>query len=139
MTRDEPPPETSRGARRRQAVGFLKNAILLLPRIVQLLVRLMRDPRVSRADKLLVGALLTYVATPVDIVPDFIPLAGQVDDLFAIALVLLRLVANSGERVLEEHWAGPPDLLPWIHRVAQFSRIFLPDRVARAVADRFGN
>jgi uncharacterized membrane protein YkvA (DUF1232 family) len=137
MTRGERLPEAGGTGRRRQAVRFLKAAILLLPRIVQLLYRLMRDPRVSKADKVLLGALITYVASPIDVIPDFIPLAGQVDDLFAVAVVLLRLVANSGAEVLEEHWAGPPDLLPWIQRVAQVSRVFLPDRVAQTVATKF--
>ena len=124
--------------RRRQATRFLKEAILLLPRVVQLLYRLLRDPRVNRTDKLLVGALIAYVASPIDIIPDFIPLAGQVDDLFAVALVLLRLIGNTGEEVVEEHWSGPPDLAPWIRNVARFSKLFLPDRVVRAVSERFG-
>src|SRR5262245_5058082 len=133
-------PETAGGnpTRRRRAVGFLKEAILLLPRIVQLLYRLLRDPRVSKADKVLVGALIAYIASPLDIVPDFIPLAGQVDDLFAAALVLLRLIGNSGEDVVEDHWSGPPDLLPWIHNVARFSTLLLPERVTRAVSAKFG-
>jgi uncharacterized membrane protein YkvA (DUF1232 family) len=123
---------------RRQAGRFLKEALLLLPRIVQLLYRLMRDPRVNRADKLLVGALIAYIASPLDIVPDFIPVAGQVDDLFAAALVLMRLVGNSGEEVVGGHWSGPPDLVPWIHKVARFSARFLPERVTRAVSTKFG-
>ncbi len=46
--------------------------------LVLLLYRLLRDARVSRADKILVGAVLVYVASPIDIIPDFVPLAGQV-------------------------------------------------------------
>ena len=100
--------------RKREAGRFLREAILLIPRFVLLLYRLLRDPRVSRADKILVGAVLAYVANPLDLIPDFVPLAGQVDDLFAVSLVLMRLIADSGENVIREHWdrlrgRGPVD------------------------------
>src|SRR6266496_2087017 len=81
--------------RNREARRFLKEAILLIPRLLLLLYRLLRDPRVSRADKILAGAVLAYVANPLDLIPDFVPLAGQVDDLFAVSLVLMRLIADS--------------------------------------------
>ena len=138
MTTQLPSEREAGPSPRRQAIRFLKEAVLLLPRVVQLLYRLMRDPRVSRTDKLLVGALIAYVASPIDLVPDFIPLAGQVDDLLAVALVLLRLIGNTGTEVVEEHWSGQPDLAPWIRNVARFSKVFLPDRIVRAVAEKFG-
>jgi len=125
-------------SKRRDASRFLREAILLIPRFVLLLYRLLRDPRVSRAEKILVGAVLAYVANPLDLIPDFVPPVGQVDDLFAVSLVLMRLIADSGENVIREHWTGSEDLVPWIHKVAGFSKIFLPDRVVRAVSDRFG-
>ena len=124
--------------RRGEVCRFLKEAILLIPRLVLLLYRLLRDARVSRADKILVGAVLVYVASPIDIIPDFVPLAGQVDDLFAVSLVLMRLISDSGESVIRAHWTGSEDLVPWIYKVAGFSKIFLPDRMIRAVSDRFG-
>jgi uncharacterized membrane protein YkvA (DUF1232 family) len=123
--------------KRRQAKQFLKEAVLVLPRLARLLYGLIRDPRVGKADKVLVAAVIAYVASPIDAIPDFIPLAGQVDDLFAVALVLLRLIGNSGTEIVEEHWTGPPDLVPWIHNVARFSRLFLPDRVAARLYQRF--
>ena len=123
--------------KRRRAQEFLKEAVLVLPRLARLLYRLLRDPRVAKADKVLVAAVIAYVASPIDAIPDFIPLAGQVDDLFAVALVLLRLIGNSGTELVEEHWTGPPDLVPWIQNVARFSRVFLPDRVAARLYDRF--
>ena len=122
---------------RRTAGAFLKEAILLLPRLVQLLYRLMKDPRVRTRDKLLVMAAIAYVASPIDIVPDFIPFFGQIDDLLAVSLVLLRLIDNSGEDVIREHWTGAEDLIPWIHKTSRFSRIFLSRRASRAVSARF--
>ena len=124
---------------RQQARGFLREAVLLLPRIVQLFYRLMRDSRVSRGDKLLVAAVVFYVALPSDIMPDFLPGIGQFDDLAAVSLVLLRLISNSGEQVVREHWTGSQCLITWIHRVAEFSHIFLPDSVLRPLHRKFGS
>lgn len=98
---------------------------------------LIRDPRISKTDRILVGAVAAYVITPFDLMVDFVPLVGQVDDLFAVSVVLLRLVANSGEDVLRAHWAGREDLIPWIRKVAGLSKIFLPDGVVRGVLNKF--
>jgi uncharacterized membrane protein YkvA (DUF1232 family) len=123
---------------RRQARAFLKEAVLLLPRLARLLSRLLRDPRVSSADKILVGAVAVYVASPIDLIPDFIPFLGQVDDLFAVSLVLMRLIGDAGEDVVREHWTGSEDLIPWIHKVASLSRVILPDQVILPIFDKFG-
>ena len=118
--------------------SFLKEAILVLPRLARLLSRLLRDPRISKTDKMLVGAVAAYVITPFDLIIDWVPLVGQVDDLFAVSIVLLRLVANSGEEVLRAHWSGREDLIPWIRKVAGLSKVFLPDGVVRGVLGKFG-
>ena len=102
-----------------------------------MLSRLIRDPRVSKADRMLVGAVAAYVITPFDLIIDWVPLVGQVDDLFAVSLVLLRLIANSGEEVLRTHWTGNEDLIPWIRKVAGLSKIFLPDGVVRSALAKF--
>jgi uncharacterized membrane protein YkvA (DUF1232 family) len=128
----------SRGGKRNVERTCLKEAVLLLPRLVRLLYRLVRDPRVSRTNKVLVGAAVAYVLSPIDIVPDFIPLAGQVDDLFAVCIVLMRLIADTGEDVITEHWTGSENLILWIHDVARISKLFLPDRVVSALNERFG-
>ena len=130
--------ELATKTRRRQARAFLKEAVLLLPRLIRLLSRLLRDPRVSSADKILVGAVAVYVASPIDLIPDFIPFLGQVDDLLAVSLVLMRLIGDAGEDVVREHWTGSEDLVPWIHEVASLSRVILPDRVVRPIYDKFG-
>ena len=128
----------SRARNKKQARKFLTEAVLLIPRLVQLLYRLMRDPRVSTTNKVLVGAALAYVFSPLDIIPDFIPLAGQVDDLFVVCVVLMRLIADAGDDVIREHWTGSQDLIPWIYEAARSSKVFLPDRVVRALNEKFG-
>jgi uncharacterized membrane protein YkvA (DUF1232 family) len=69
--------------------------------------RLLGDPRVPRRKKALLVALAGYLALPFDLVPDFIPVAGQLDDALIVALVLRRLLRAGGESLVGEHWPGP--------------------------------
>jgi uncharacterized membrane protein YkvA (DUF1232 family) len=103
------------------AVGRRADARALagfIPDCAVLVARLLRDPRVRRGDKLLLVALGGYLALPFDLVPDFIPVAGQLDDALVAALVLRRLVRSAGPGVVREHWPGPPRSLDLLLRVA---------------------
>ncbi|MEA2312478.1 MAG: hypothetical protein QOE28_2446 [Solirubrobacteraceae bacterium] len=62
--------------------------------------------------------LLGYLALPFDLVPDFIPVAGQLDDALAVALTLRFLLRSGGAEVLAEHWPGPPESLRLIVKLA---------------------
>jgi len=77
-----------------------------LPAYLRLLGGLLTDRRVSAVDKLLVAAAIAYIAMPIDLIPDFIPFIGEVDDVFVLVLALQRLVANAGRPVLVSHWTG---------------------------------
>jgi uncharacterized membrane protein YkvA (DUF1232 family) len=78
-----------------------------LPDCAVLLGRLLRDPRVSRGDRLLLLAIVPYLALPFDLVPDFLPVVGQLDDALLVAWVVRRLARGSGRALIEEHWPGP--------------------------------
>jgi uncharacterized membrane protein YkvA (DUF1232 family) len=78
-----------------------------LPDCVVLVRRLLGDPRVPAESKVLLALLVVYLASPIDLVPDFIPVAGQLDDALLLALALRHLVRRSGARVVAEHWPGP--------------------------------
>jgi uncharacterized membrane protein YkvA (DUF1232 family) len=78
-----------------------------LPDCVVLVRRLLGDPAVPRASKLLLGGLVVYLASPIDLVPDFVPVAGQLDDALMVALVLRAVFRRSGAQKLREHWPGP--------------------------------
>jgi uncharacterized membrane protein YkvA (DUF1232 family) len=78
----------------------------VLPDALVLVSRLLRDPRVPRRRKALLAALAAYLALPFDLVPDFIPVLGQLDDALFAALVLRHVVRASGEELIREHWPG---------------------------------
>ena len=80
--------------------------------------RLAADPRVPRRAKLLLALLAGYLALPFDLVPDFIPVAGQLDDAIVVALVLRIVVRAGGRELLDEHWPGPARSRALIQRLA---------------------
>lgn len=71
-----------------------------------MLTRLLRDERLPKRQKLLVGALIPYLAMPFDLIPDFIPVAGQLDDAILVAFVLRRVV-KTDPGLVRELWPGP--------------------------------
>jgi uncharacterized membrane protein YkvA (DUF1232 family) len=101
---------------RREDAGALATFI---PDCIVLVTRLARDPRVSRRRKLLLVLLAGYLALPFDLVPDFIPLAGQLDDAIVVALVLRSFVSSSGDELIRELWPGPERSLVLILRLAE--------------------
>jgi uncharacterized membrane protein YkvA (DUF1232 family) len=90
----------------------------LVPDCIVLVKRLMGDPRVPRRRKLGLGLLVAYLAMPIDLVPDFIPVAGQLDDAIIVALVLRWLVRGAGAAIVREHWPGPEESLRVVLRLA---------------------
>jgi uncharacterized membrane protein YkvA (DUF1232 family) len=82
------------------------------------IVLVTRDPRVPRRRKLLLLALVGYLALPFDLVPDFIPVAGQLDDALIVALVLRHFIKAGGEAMIREHWPGPEQSLLLILRLS---------------------
>ena len=90
----------------------------MVPYCAILFRRLLADPRVPRRWKVASGFALVYLAVPFDLVPDFIPIAGQLDDAILVALVLRGLLRSAGPMLLREHWPGPAALLVPLERFA---------------------
>lgn len=122
--------------RRKEAQGFLKSVIMLIPNFLKLLYRLFRDSRVPLAEKALIVGTIAYVVSPIDLLPDVIPFIGQVDDLYLIGLVVLRLLARTDDDILREHWDGRGDLASLVDRVVRAAQYVLPKRVQRILLGR---
>lgn len=114
-----------------------KELILLIPNFLKLLYRLMSDTRVPVRNKVLVGAAISYVLLPIDIVPDFIPVLGQVDDLLAVSLVLKGLFDAAGKDVVMEHWDGPEGLFEIIESIFDLAAQILPKKAFERVHKKF--
>lgn len=99
--------------------GDARALATFIPDCIVLVSRLARDPRVPRRRKLLLLALIGYLALPFDLVPDFIPVAGQLDDAIVVALVLRHVVRAGGEPLIRELWPGPEQSLALVLRLAQ--------------------
>jgi uncharacterized membrane protein YkvA (DUF1232 family) len=84
-------------------VGLIKRA----PHYLRLLLGMVGDRRVSLFDRILVVASVVYVVFPLDLVPDFIPVLGQVDDLVLVITTVSRLFDRAPREVIESHWKGP--------------------------------
>lgn len=128
--------------RTRQETGddraSIKALIRDLPRFLTLLWRIYRDPRVSRVDKAIVVATIGYIVMPVDLIPDFIPFLGQVDDLYLLALALDRLLNNAGIDVLLDHWDGEVETLEMAIAGLDKAAALLPDQVRALLRRRVG-
>jgi uncharacterized membrane protein YkvA (DUF1232 family) len=77
-----------------------------LPDCIVLFKRLLRDDRVPRRAKVVLGLLVLYLAMPLDLVPDFIPVAGQLDDAVLVAAAIAYVARSAGRDVVEELWPG---------------------------------
>jgi uncharacterized membrane protein YkvA (DUF1232 family) len=96
-----------RAGRRSDAAALVR----FIPDCLVLFRRLLTDPRVPWRRKVALAAAIAYLAMPFDLVPDFIPLAGQLDDAVIVALALRGVLRGAGEYLVREHWPGPQQSL----------------------------
>jgi uncharacterized membrane protein YkvA (DUF1232 family) len=99
-----------------------KTLATLIPNLVSLFRGLVRDPRVPLGSKVLLWFAVVWIASPIDLLPEFLPVVGPLDDAVVAALVLRHLVRAAGEDVVREHWRGDPRTLDRILRVASIGR-----------------
>lgn len=116
--------------------GRMSSFLMFLPNLVMLLGRLLKDARVPTAEKALFLAAIVYVVSPLDFIPDVFPFIGQVDDLYVVALTLLRLVNRTDESVVRQHWLGGGDIVALADSIAGIAPKFLPRRIARVLTSR---
>lgn len=109
--------------RRSQAAALAR----FVPDCAVLFRRLIADPRVPRRRKLSLWLLAAYLISPIDLVPDFLPVIGQADDAIVVAITLRYVLRGGGDELIREHWPGPDDSLRAVLRLAGH-----PDSAPRA-------
>src|SRR3989440_13055055 len=114
----------------------MKNLLMFLPNMIILTAKLMVDSRVPRTERALFAGALIYALIPFDFIPDMIPFVGQVDDLFLIALTVLRLIDRTDDMVVREHWRGGGDIVQLAESAAAIAPLLMPKRVARGLLAR---
>jgi len=95
----------------RAVAGFVPDCLVLCR-------RLLADSRVPRRHKALLAGLLGYLASPLDLIPDFIPVIGQLDDVLIAAAVLRTVRRGVRRSIVRQHWPGPPQSLRIVERIA---------------------
>lgn len=104
----------------------LKEYLFLLPRLLLLVAKLARDPRVPARSKAMLVLLGGYLASPVEIIPDFLPGIGQVDDIVLIAFTLDQMLNRVPSEIVREHWDGDEDVLELVQEVLDIATAFVP-------------
>ena len=116
-----------------QARQLITDAVFMMPNIVKLIGRLLKDPRVPRRAKITLGLAAAYVASPIDLIPEVIPVVGWADDVLIVMFAIDSLIDRAGEEVLRDHWDGPGDLLSLVRDVVGLSRNLIPKRLSNII------
>jgi uncharacterized membrane protein YkvA (DUF1232 family) len=106
-------------------------AALLLPNLLKLLTRLLRDPRVPIRRKVFIGAVMAYVVSPIDLIPDFVVGLGRLDDIILVSLAVDHLMNGSEEAIVLEHWDGTIDALDLVRSIFAWGAEIIPPSVRK--------
>jgi uncharacterized membrane protein YkvA (DUF1232 family) len=98
-------------------VGAARELAGLIPNLLLLFKDLLQDDRVPRSAKLWLGFAALWIASPIDLLPEFLPVVGPLDDAIVAAAVLRHLVRKAGSDVVYEHWRGDPATITRVLRV----------------------
>ncbi|MEW6210743.1 MAG: YkvA family protein [Acidobacteriota bacterium] len=123
-------------AKRREMKKLMRDYLLFIPNLMRLLLKLLRDDRVSNADKAILAGTIIYVIAPIDVIPDFIPFIGLVDDSYLIAISVMRLLNRADREVVMEHWKGEVDIKELVTSIARIAEFFLPQRLKNVLHGR---
>jgi len=124
---------TPSGGASAQMRKLASDAVYLLPNLVKLLGRLVKDPRVPRRSKVVIGAALAYLVSPVDLIPEFVPVIGFADDVLLVSYAINHLITVAGEDVVLEHWDGPRDMLELVRSVLEVASDLVPPQLKRLI------
>ena len=99
----------------------MKDALRLLPDLIRLAKRLATDPDTPRGVRIRLALLLGYLALPIDLIPDFVPVFGYADDAIIVAIVLRSATRRAGPDALAKHWPGTPEGLTALKRLCRLN------------------
>jgi uncharacterized membrane protein YkvA (DUF1232 family) len=101
--------------------SIARELVSLIPNIVRLFRGLVGDPRVPRPSKALLWLGAAWLASPIDLIPEFLPGIGALDDAIVAGLVLRHLVKRAGPEIVRDHWRGDPRTLGLLFRAIRIS------------------
>lgn len=113
----------------RPSGSTLRDVVRILPDVIRLVHRLARDRDLSRGTRARVMVLLGYLAIPIDLVPDFIPVLGYADDAIAIGIVLRSVIRRAGPDIVRRHWPGTDEGLILVAKLCRIPELH-PERPA---------
>ena len=100
----------------------LRDAVRLLPDLLQLLKRLAADSTMPRGVRIRIALLMLYLASPLDLIPDIVPVIGYADDAIIVAIVLRSVTRVSGVDALAKHWPGTPEGLDAVYGLCRLQQ-----------------
>jgi uncharacterized membrane protein YkvA (DUF1232 family) len=117
----------------RTRADIVREGLLLLPNLGKLLFRLMRDDRVPPKRKVAMGLAALYPLLPMDVIPDSIPVLGQLDDVLVLALGIKQLLDGAEPEVIAQHWDGTDDALDVVAALVEWGVDMVPGPLRRLV------
>lgn len=114
----------------------MKALLRALPDVARLITRLVGDPLLPRPAKIALAAAALYLVSPVDLLPDFIPFLGYLDDLVLVAVLLDGILNYVDRRLVLKYWPGTPTSLDRLARAAHLLSGWVPSRVKARIFSR---
>lgn len=111
---------------------------LIIPDIIVLLYRLIKDKRVNIKTRAMIAGLIAYLALPIDIIPDFIPILGQIDDVAIVFIVVEKILKGLDKEIIFDNWQGDDDIIAKVKEGSQYISVFVgKDKVVKIVKTVF--
>lgn len=107
--------------------------LLTLPDFFILLTRLGLDKRVTKVQKLFVAGIIGYIIMPIDLIPDFIPIFGFVDDLVLVVYALNTMLNEIDPHIVKENWSGDGDVLELLQKITRTAEEFLDKKILKKI------
>jgi uncharacterized membrane protein YkvA (DUF1232 family) len=115
----------------------LSDFLFALPDFFILFTRLFMDKRIPKSRKMFISAILGYLVLPIDIIPDFIPILGYVDDLVLVVLALDQILLETDEQIIKDNWSGKSNVIELIRSITKLIQEKLNNPAINAVKQFF--